>query len=654
MASVNYQRITSKGGLAMRLRLCTLAVVVTCLACAGLSTPAAAQGVVYFFQPTDAQTYNDDANWLDPNNVVFAVPSVGFNELAAIDGGGTAVVSDSPISPGALTIGSTAAGSGTLEVTATGTLNVVAGTVSAATGAINVGVTGSGTVRVMPGGTLTATAALSTGSNANDMIVVGATAASTTPAATLTAGAAGLNGTTQIFPNAVFSTSGNIVFGDTSVYTSEVNSSGAGKINAGSAAVLNGTAKLNFTGVTPTVGGPNYTIIEAATFAGYKFDAVTSNVALPFNQVLVPVEVDAGGGRRQIRVGLEESIVLEVNRDTGLVKFTHPGSGGIAFDSYFIGSGTGSLVAGSFNGLHDKGAFGGNWIETSLTANNIGELKPNTQATYTPGTVTELGNIFDPYSGDFGGASEEDLQFSYSRFSDGAVIPAVVKYTGTKVNNLVLQVDPTGSGDAYLRNTSETTVYVDGYHVASDAGRISTSLWNSLDDQNLQGNDVWVEGLNNTPNLISEFNQSVSAPYLVLAPGAAINLGKLYMGGAQDLELEFTTAGLAGDYNGNGIVDAADFTVWRDTLGSTTDLRANGDDTGASAGKVDAADYAFWKAQFGNTTLPDNVAGVVLYEAYSPGSGSIGLGGSQVPEPTTWIMVFTTLGLCLATRRHHR
>ena len=36
-----------------------------------------------------------------------------------------------------------------------------------------------------------------------------------------------------------------------------------------------------------------------------------------------------------------------------------------------------------------------------------------------------------------------------------------------------------------------------------------------------------------------------------------------------------------GDYNQNHIVDAADYTIWRDTLGSTTDLRANGDNTGA-------------------------------------------------------------------------
>ena len=56
-----------------------------------------------------------------------------------------------------------------------------------------------------------------------------------------------------------------------------------------------------------------------------------------------------------------------------------------------------------------------------------------------------------------------------------------------------------------------------------------------------------------------------------------------------------------GDYNHNGVVDAADYTIWRDTLGSTTDLRANGVNIGVSAGKIDQADYAFWKSHFGNT-----------------------------------------------------
>lgn len=78
-----------------------------------------------------------------------------------------------------------------------------------------------------------------------------------------------------------------------------------------------------------------------------------------------------------------------------------------------------------------------------------------------------------------------------------------------------------------------------------------------------------------------------------------------------------------GDYNGDGIVDAADYTIWRDTLGSTTDLRANGDNTGASAGVIDQADYAFWKANFGNH------------------SGSGAGATAAVPEPATAMLLLT-------------
>jgi hypothetical protein len=52
----------------------------------------------------------------------------------------------------------------------------------------------------------------------------------------------------------------------------------------------------------------------------------------------------------------------------------------------------------------------------------------------------------------------------------------------------------------------------------------------------------------------------------------------------------------AGDYNKNTVVDAADYTVWRDTLGSDTLLDADGDENG----KIEQADYTFWKTRFGN------------------------------------------------------
>ena len=61
----------------------------------------------------------------------------------------------------------------------------------------------------------------------------------------------------------------------------------------------------------------------------------------------------------------------------------------------------------------------------------------------------------------------------------------------------------------------------------------------------------------------------------------------------------------AGDYNHDGNVDAADYTVWRDTLGQMgADLAANGDNSGTSQNKIDAADYTVWKTNFGNTLVP--------------------------------------------------
>jgi hypothetical protein len=59
--------------------------------------------------------------------------------------------------------------------------------------------------------------------------------------------------------------------------------------------------------------------------------------------------------------------------------------------------------------------------------------------------------------------------------------------------------------------------------------------------------------------------------------------------------LEWQPNPLAGDYNYSGVVDAADYVLWRTTLGSTDDLRADGD----GDADVDGDDYAVWRANFG-------------------------------------------------------
>lgn len=67
-----------------------------------------------------------------------------------------------------------------------------------------------------------------------------------------------------------------------------------------------------------------------------------------------------------------------------------------------------------------------------------------------------------------------------------------------------------------------------------------------------------------------------------------------------------------GDYNRNLAVDAADYTIWRDTLGVVSDgvdppedMRANGDNTGTSLDRIDSADYDFWKLHFGEVPTGD-------------------------------------------------
>lgn len=86
---------------------------------------------------------------------------------------------------------------------------------------------------------------------------------------------------------------------------------------------------------------------------------------------------------------------------------------------------------------------------------------------------------------------------------------------------------------------------------------------------------------------------------------------------------------LTGDFNADGIVDAADYTLWRDTLGSTTDLRAdaNGDTV------VNVADYALWKSNFGLSQI---------------GAGA----ATNVPEPMAAILLTILCGLaCSGNRR---
>lgn len=69
-----------------------------------------------------------------------------------------------------------------------------------------------------------------------------------------------------------------------------------------------------------------------------------------------------------------------------------------------------------------------------------------------------------------------------------------------------------------------------------------------------------------------------------------------------------TTVGLPGDYNSDSVVDAADYTVWRDNLGTAFALPNRG---AGITGNVAQADYNTWKNNFGATSPGIAAAGAV-------------------------------------------
>ncbi|WP_425398339.1 beta strand repeat-containing protein [Aeoliella sp.] len=86
---------------------------------------------------------------------------------------------------------------------------------------------------------------------------------------------------------------------------------------------------------------------------------------------------------------------------------------------------------------------------------------------------------------------------------------------------------------------------------------------------------------------------------------------------------------LPGDYNADGSVTEADYTVWRASFGSTANLDADGNNDG----RVNAADYTVWR---------NNLGGGLPALSFA----------AAVPEPTGICLLLTTL--MVATRKEFR
>ena len=90
-----------------------------------------------------------------------------------------------------------------------------------------------------------------------------------------------------------------------------------------------------------------------------------------------------------------------------------------------------------------------------------------------------------------------------------------------------------------------------------------------------------------------------------------------------------------GDYNDDGVVNAADYTTWRNHLGETFQLE--NEVAGTTPGMVTPEDYVAWKARYGDG---------------APGSG--GLVGSAAPEPNVLALAALALAGCSGLCRRRK
>jgi len=94
-----------------------------------------------------------------------------------------------------------------------------------------------------------------------------------------------------------------------------------------------------------------------------------------------------------------------------------------------------------------------------------------------------------------------------------------------------------------------------------------------------------------------------------------------------EVQLESTSIGLDGDYNNDGEINAADYSVWRDALTAGSSSLIND----PTPGTVDESDFLYWRAHFGETA------------PFGAGSGA-----GTVPEPTSQVLML--LGILVTAK----
>lgn len=613
----------------IRLRIATAQAAL--LACVLIAGSAFGQDT-YTWQNTGTGDWNATGvnyNWDDPLNIGGSpIPDGTFNEDAVIDNGGTAQVStvfNNSIlglrGPGALTINNDS----TLEVLSGGFFTTepsgadVAGNVVAGLGSA------TGTIIVNNGGSLAANGNLSIfGSGSSSLTLSGNASATST-------GTASLHRVLNVSGPDVTLSANIVDLGGGTQYNATIVGATHSVIEATTSLDLSGALNVDLSAAT----GSSWDLFEAPSITGaFASVSITGGDFLP-GQFATLETTEVGAGLMRTTLALDALVYAEVDTDSGAITLKKSDGVAVAVDGYSLTSDLGALNP-NYTSPFDQAT--GDWIEVVSTANHLAGVEIEGSSAISDTLSLELPGAFAQVSAPLG-TSLADVAFTYATPS-GEVVQGEVVYVGNGVsslsNDVVLIVD--ADGNTQLQNASGEPVAIEGYVIETAEGEIDTTGWTSLMDQTVDG---WVEAAASA-NLLSE----VDINHVInLATRSGFNLGDLFTGEIPtDLTFSYlleggvettpgtvlfidnvTLAGLEGDFNDDGVVDAADYTIWRDNLGASEALLAAG---GNGDGVIDIVDYQRWKANFGAT-------------ADTFGSGAL----TATPEPSTLLLM---LASCVA------
>jgi T5SS/PEP-CTERM-associated repeat protein len=304
---------------------------------------------------------------------------------------------------------------------------------------------------------------------------------------------------------------------------------------------------------------------------GSAFINITNGGVVEDNAALVGTH-SSGGGFGAGFVTVDGASSLWTNRDHLAIGTSTVGI--VPLSGLTLANGGTTTVAGQFL-LGTHGIIRGSGFITAGSLVSSGLISPGAEA------------------GSFHQASALHITASAAQLSSGA---------------LHIQLAGTGAGTTYdqVLFTGTTTIGCE----------LDVALANSFVP--LLGNSFHILDLGTSTGTFS----AITLP--ALSTGLAWNTSQLYSNGV----LTVSSAGVPGDYNDNGTVDAADYILWRKGV-----PLANEVDT---PGTVNGNDYAAWRARFGNTG----------------GAGAGVSANTAIPEPTSLVlMMFAPAGWCLRRRQ---